>query len=110
MSAPAERDTLLIVGGGRMGEALLAGLLAAGRPAADLAVLEVSAPRRQELAAAYPGVAVLDAAAPAAAAVVAVKPGDGADAGRAVSAVGGGRGVSGAAGGAAPGEGGGGGA
>ena len=39
---------LLLVGGGRMGEALLRGLLAAGRPAADLAVAEALAARRDE--------------------------------------------------------------
>ena len=52
---------LLIVGGGRMGEALLGGLLAAGRTAGELAVAEVSRARREELAAAYPGVTVVEA-------------------------------------------------
>ena len=37
---------LVVVGGGRMGEALLAGLLEAGRAAGELAVAEVSASRR----------------------------------------------------------------
>jgi pyrroline-5-carboxylate reductase len=59
-----------------MGEALLAGLLTAGRPAGELVVAEVSPSRRQELAAAHPGVTVVEAAVPAVAAVVAVKPGD----------------------------------
>jgi NADP oxidoreductase coenzyme F420-dependent len=54
-------DRMLIVGGGRMGEALLSGLLAAGRPAGDLVVAEVSATRREQLAAAYPDVAMVDA-------------------------------------------------
>src|SRR5918995_1271628 len=54
---------LQIVGGGRMGEALLGGLLAAGRPAGALAVAEVSAARRDELAAAHPGVTVAEAGA-----------------------------------------------
>jgi pyrroline-5-carboxylate reductase len=67
---------LLIVGGGRMGEALLGGLLAAGREAASLAVAEVSAPRREELAARHPGVAVVAEPVPAVGAVLAVKPGD----------------------------------
>jgi pyrroline-5-carboxylate reductase len=67
---------MLIVGGGRMGEALLSGLLAAGRPAGDLAVAEVSAIRREQLAAAYPDVTVVDAVVPAGSAVLAVKPGD----------------------------------
>ncbi len=78
-------SALLIVGGGRMGEALLAGLLAAGRAAGELAVAEVSPARREALAAAYPGVSVVDAPAAAAAAVLAVKPGDAAAAARAVA-------------------------
>ena len=40
---------LVVVGGGRMGEALLAGLLAAGWAAPDIAVVEVAAERRDEL-------------------------------------------------------------
>jgi pyrroline-5-carboxylate reductase len=60
-----------------MGEALVAGLLAAGwAEAGDIAVVEKVAARRQELAAAYPGLQVLDAAEPAEGAVIAVKPGD----------------------------------
>ena len=39
-AAPDERG-LLIVGGGRMGEALLAGLLAAGRAPDQLVVAEI---------------------------------------------------------------------
>jgi pyrroline-5-carboxylate reductase len=72
---PEERD-LLIVGGGRMGEALLAGLLQAGREPADLAVAEVSAQRRDELQAAYPDVTVAEEAVPANGAILAVKPAD----------------------------------
>src|SRR4051794_36935573 len=67
---------LLIVGGGRMGEALLGGLLAAGRDAGRLAVAEVAAPRRDELAAKYPGVTLAAEPVHAAGAVLAVKPGD----------------------------------
>lgn len=77
--------TLLVVGGGRMGEALLGGLLAAGRPAAELVVAEVSPSRREELATAHPGVTVVEAVVHAAAAVLAVKPGDVAGAARAVA-------------------------
>jgi pyrroline-5-carboxylate reductase len=77
--------TLLIVGGGRMGEALLAGLLAAGRHADELVVAEVSASRRQELSAAYPEVAIAEDVAPCAGAVLAVKPGDVPAAARAVA-------------------------
>src|SRR5437763_4758166 len=75
MTSTVDR-TLLIVGGGRMGEALLGGLLAAGRPASELAVAEVSAPRRQQLGAAHPGVTIAEEVVPCAAAVLAVKPGD----------------------------------
>jgi len=79
---------LLIVGGGRMGEALLGGLLAAGRPAAEVAVAEVSPARREELSAAYPGVEIVEAPIPADGAVLVVKPGDVAEAARAVAEAG----------------------
>lgn len=68
---------LQLVGGGRMGEALLGGLLRAGwAPAGDLAVVERVGGRREELARRFPGVAVNDAARPCEGAVVAVKPAD----------------------------------
>ncbi len=67
---------LVIIGGGRMGEALLGGLIAAGRAPADLAVVEALAPRRAELAEAHPGVEVSADPVPASGAVVAVKPAD----------------------------------
>jgi pyrroline-5-carboxylate reductase len=82
---------LLIVGGGRMGEALLGGLVAAGRAPSELAVAEVSAARRAQLEAAHPGVAVHAAPVPAAGAVLAVKPGDAAPAARALAEAGVGR-------------------
>jgi pyrroline-5-carboxylate reductase len=85
MSPLTDDGTLLIVGGGRMGEALLGGLLMAGRAADGLVVVEVSPQRRQELVAAHPGVAVVEAVVPAAAAVLAVKPADIAGAVRAAS-------------------------
>lgn len=71
-----EHRGLQIVGGGRMGEALLGGLLAAGRPAGSLAVVEMSAARREALAGAHPGVTVAEAPVTAPDAVLAVKPGD----------------------------------
>src|SRR4051812_47081389 len=71
-----------------MGEALLGGLLAAGRAPGELAVAEVAAGRREQLAAAYPGVAVVEAPVPAGAAVLAVKPGDVAAAARAAAEAG----------------------
>ena len=79
---------VLIVGGGRMGEALLAGLLGAGREPAGLAVAEVSATRREELTAAYPGVTVAEETIPAAGAILAVKPADVTQAAAAVAAQG----------------------
>src|SRR3954452_2786858 len=76
---------LVIVGGGRMGEALLGGLIAAGREPSTLAVAEVFAARREQLAAAHPGVTVVEAPVQAAGAVLAVKPGDVAQAARAAA-------------------------
>src|SRR4051794_28226318 len=67
---------LLIVGGGRMGMALVGGLIAAGRDASTLAVAEVSAARRDEIAAEFPGLTVVEAPVAAVGAVLAVKPGD----------------------------------
>src|SRR4051794_15958356 len=85
MTALSDERTLLIVGGGRMGEALLGGLLSAGRAAAEIAVAEVSPSRREALAAAYPGVELAEGLVPAAGAVLAVKPGGVAEAARAVA-------------------------
>jgi|SRR5829696_42391 len=67
---------LVIVGGGNMGAALLGGLLAAGRDASALGVVETLADRRSQLAAAFPGVTIAPDVPPCAAAVVAVKPPD----------------------------------
>lgn len=67
---------LALVGGGNMGAALLGGILDAGIFAPeDLAVVEVMAERRDELADRFPGVAVADRIPSCAAAVIAVKPG-----------------------------------
>ncbi|HET9690866.1 MAG TPA: pyrroline-5-carboxylate reductase [Acidimicrobiales bacterium] len=71
----------VLVGGGKMGAALLGGWRAAGRPAGELAVVEADPARRAWLTTEVPGVPVgptVDAVAPAAGfdAVVAVKPGD----------------------------------
>ena len=68
---------LAIVGGGRMGEALLGGLLAAGwAEAGELAVVEVVEARRADLSARFPGVDARADVGPCEGAVVAVKPGD----------------------------------
>jgi pyrroline-5-carboxylate reductase len=78
-----DERAVLIVGGGRMGEALLGGLLAGGRAAEEFAVAEVSAERRAHLSATYPGVLVTEEVTPAAAAILAVKPAGTPAAGRA---------------------------
>ncbi|MBW3614549.1 MAG: pyrroline-5-carboxylate reductase [Actinobacteria bacterium] len=68
---------LCLVGGGRMGEALLAGLLAAEwAPVEDLAVAEPVGSRREQLAERFPGLAVAPEPVAAEGAVVAVKPAD----------------------------------
>ena len=66
---------LVIVGGGRMGEALLGGLLSAGWSPADLAVVEPVHDRRKALAP-YEGVTVSADPVRAEGAVIAVKPAD----------------------------------
>jgi len=73
-------DPLVMLGGGRMGEALLGGLLAAG--AASVTVVEKDAPRRRQLEERYPSVSVvagtgdLPVPGPAVDFVLAVKPAD----------------------------------
>ncbi len=68
---------LTLVGGGRMGEALLTGLLHAGWAApSELVVVEKVDERRQELAARFPAVRIEADLVPADGVVVAVKPGD----------------------------------
>lgn len=65
---------LLVMGGGRMGEALVRGLERAGWPPESMAVVELQDSRRAELAELLPGVVLLDQPAPADGAVLAVKP------------------------------------
>ncbi|MCC6226631.1 MAG: pyrroline-5-carboxylate reductase [Microthrixaceae bacterium] len=68
---------LQIVGGGKMGEALLAGLLRSGyAEPPELIVVEPVAARREELSAAHPGVGVRAEIAVAEGTIVAVKPSD----------------------------------
>ena len=70
-------ERVAIIGGGRIGEALLAGLIKAGKPTKDLVVVERHADRQKELHEEY-GVRVTDdvrdAAEGAQVAVIAVKP------------------------------------
>lgn len=83
---------LELVGGGRMGEALLGGLLGAGwASAGELAVIEKLAERRAQLAGRFPGVLVADGAIASDGAIIAVKPSDVEEAARAVAAAGVGR-------------------
>jgi pyrroline-5-carboxylate reductase len=71
---------LALLGGGRMGEALVGGLLEAGTGPEDLAVAEISPERRHVLETRFPKIRVVPAPAWAVAeadvVVVAVKPGD----------------------------------
>lgn len=68
---------LEIIGGGRMGEALLGGLLgSAWCEPAEVRVVESVATRREELSERFPGITVASHAAGAAGIVLAVKPGD----------------------------------
>jgi len=67
--------SLELLGGGRMGEALLGGLLASGVvETSDVVVVEVSDPRRAQLAGLFPGVAIEPAPVAAESVVVATKP------------------------------------
>lgn len=81
------RPRLVVIGGGRMGTALVGGLVAAGWDPASVAVVEADAGRRSVVAGSLPGVSVTDRPAAAEGAVVAVKPGDGEGACRALAGV-----------------------
>ncbi|MFP5320383.1 MAG: pyrroline-5-carboxylate reductase [Acidimicrobiia bacterium] len=85
-----DRVELQIVGGGRMGEALLGGLLAAD-PARTIRVVEAAAGRAEELRGAHAGVEVTDRPGPAEGTLVAVKPHQVASVAEAVGAADGGR-------------------
>lgn len=83
---------LQVIGGGRMGEALVGGLLAAGTVAAgDVRVVEAVEARRTELAERFPGVEIGTVPASSEATVIAVKPGDVPTACREAAAAGSGR-------------------
>ena len=67
--------TLLLVGGGKMGSALLSGLVAAGwAPLDDLAVSDTDPAQRARLTEAHPGLTVVDGPVDAADILLAVKP------------------------------------
>jgi pyrroline-5-carboxylate reductase len=67
---------LQVIGGGKMGEALVGGLLRAGRPGADVLVVEKDPVRAEAVRAALPEVAVADGPAESDGTVLAVKPQD----------------------------------
>ena len=68
---------LVVIGGGNMGAALLAGLLESGAiAAADVAVVEPYAPRRAALEEQFAGVTITDVVPACSSAVLAVKPPD----------------------------------
>jgi len=74
------RPRLVVVGGGRMGTALVGGLIAGGWEPGSVAVVEADSDRRSALGGILPGVVVTTAPVAAEGAVVAVKPGDGEEA------------------------------
>jgi pyrroline-5-carboxylate reductase len=79
---------LQVIGGGKMGEALVAGLVAAGfAPAAELSVVEKLEARAAELRERFPDLGVAADPGPADGHVLAVKPGDVEAACRALAAV-----------------------
>ena len=67
---------LAVVGGGNMGAALVGGLVGNGWAAADLAVVEVTAERRDTLTTMFPGIAISATVPGCEAALIAVKPYD----------------------------------
>jgi pyrroline-5-carboxylate reductase len=89
MSTPAPRaETIVVVGGGRMGTALVTGLLAGGWSPSKVSVAEAESGRRDELGDLISGVAVTAAPGTATTAVLAVKPTDAEAACRAVASSG----------------------
>lgn len=91
----AESARLCVVGGGRMGQALVGGLLRSGWISpGDLRIAEKVAERRAELEKRLPDVGIVESPVPAVSAVLAVKPTDVHDACAAIAAVGIGRVIS----------------
>lgn len=89
-SQPGDSVALQIVGGGKMGEALLAGILAAS-PDRSIRVVEALPARVEELQSAYPSITVTGSLGAAEGTVLAVKPPSVPGVAAAVVAAGGGR-------------------
>lgn len=86
---PRLRPRLVVLGGGRMGEALVAGLIASGWAGAEaLLVVEERAEQRLALSERHPGLVVSDAVTAGDGLVLAVKPTDAERSARAATAVG----------------------
>lgn len=79
---------LVVVGGGRMGEALVGGLVAGGWDITQLCVVETSVARRRTLTERLPGLRVEEVPLEAEGVVLAVKPADVVSTGQAVAAAG----------------------
>jgi pyrroline-5-carboxylate reductase len=80
---------LLVMGGGRMGQALVGGLIASGwAPPSDLEVVEQLEPVRHRLRSDHPGLVVSEVPGPAREVVLAVKPADAEEACRELAASG----------------------
>jgi pyrroline-5-carboxylate reductase len=75
-----EQASLTILGGGNMGAALAHGLLRAGLAPSMLTIVELSSDQRKTLSATFPGVHIEEFVQKCSAAVIAVKPGDAAQA------------------------------
>lgn len=80
---------LEVVGGGRMGEALVTGMLDGGLVQADqLVIIEISDVRRRELVSKFSGVQITDTPVAARSVILATKPGDAVDAMKAIVSAG----------------------
>ena len=83
------RTLLAVVGGGNMGSALVAGIIASGTLSADdIVVVEASEERRAILGDLLPGVTVAESVVPVESAIIAVKPPVVAEVARIVAAAG----------------------
>lgn len=69
-------STLVVIGGGNMGAALVHGVLRAGRNPSDVTIVEASETRRRELVETFRGVNVTDAVTACRDVIIAVKPAD----------------------------------